>query len=100
MRFRKTLTFLIRAAVVVFVLSAWAHLPQMPLTQGQVQSPVRDGFGDESGTKLIEQHGINFAPAEDFIRSSRPREGHVSGPSGWPAARGAHMPACSWGYWD
>jgi hypothetical protein len=27
---------------------------------------VRDGFGDESGAKLIEQRGIDFAPSEDF----------------------------------
>jgi hypothetical protein len=30
---------------------------------------VRDGFGDESGAKLIEQHGIVFAPSEDFIQT-------------------------------
>jgi len=30
---------------------------------------VRDGFGDESGAKLIEQRGIDFAPAEDFMQS-------------------------------
>ncbi len=30
---------------------------------------VRDGFGDESGAKLIEQRGIDFAPAEDFIQT-------------------------------
>ena len=30
---------------------------------------VRDGFGDESGAKLIEQRGIDFAPSEDFIQS-------------------------------
>jgi tetratricopeptide (TPR) repeat protein len=30
---------------------------------------VRDGFGDESGVKLIEQRGIDFAPAEVFIQS-------------------------------
>src|SRR5208282_3037090 len=27
------------------------------------------GFGDESGAKLIEQRGIDFAPAEDFIQT-------------------------------
>jgi hypothetical protein len=27
---------------------------------------VRDGFGDESGAKLIEQRGIDFAPSEDL----------------------------------
>ena len=30
---------------------------------------VRDGFGDESGAKLIEQRGIDFAPAEDFYQT-------------------------------
>jgi hypothetical protein len=28
-----------------------------------------DGLGDESGAKLIEQRGIDFAPAEDFLQS-------------------------------
>ena len=32
---------------------------------------VRDGFGDESGAKLIEQRDIDFAPAEDFIQRFR-----------------------------
>jgi tetratricopeptide (TPR) repeat protein len=30
---------------------------------------VRDGFGDESGAKLIEQRGIDFAPSEDFCQT-------------------------------
>ena len=30
---------------------------------------VRDGFGDESGAKLIEQRGIDFAPTEDFLQT-------------------------------
>ena len=30
---------------------------------------VRDGFGDESGAKLIEQRGIGFAPSEDFLQT-------------------------------
>ena len=38
-------------------------------TQEQVVSMVRDGFGDESGAKLIEQRGIDFAPAEDFLQT-------------------------------
>jgi tetratricopeptide (TPR) repeat protein len=42
---------------------------QKPFTQDQVQGLVRDGLGDESGAKLIEQRGIDFAPAEDFMRS-------------------------------
>jgi hypothetical protein len=37
--------------------------------QEQVVSTVRDGFGDESGAKLIEQRGIDFAPSEDFYQT-------------------------------
>jgi len=40
-----------------------------PFTQDQVISRVRDGFGDESGAKLIEQRGIDFDPSEDFIQT-------------------------------
>ena len=43
--------------------------PAKPFTQEQVSSMVRDGFGDESGAKLIELRGIDFAPAEDFMQS-------------------------------
>ena len=67
MRFGKTLTLLMLAMGLVFVLSAWAQ--QKPLTRDQVQSLVRDGLGDESGAKLIELRGIDFAPAEDFMQS-------------------------------
>jgi hypothetical protein len=34
---------------------------------------VRDGFGDESGAKLIEQRGIDFAPSEDFLPNPQGR---------------------------
>jgi len=91
MRFRKTLTFLILA--LVLALPAWAQQkivapgfspahadlkvsattpgtsPAKPFTQEQVSNMVRDGFGDESGAKLIEQRGINFTPSEDFIQT-------------------------------
>jgi len=40
--------------------------PGEPFTQDQVQGLVRDGLGDESGAKLIEQRGIDFAPAVAF----------------------------------
>jgi hypothetical protein len=43
--------------------------PAKPFTHEQVSNMVRDGFGDESGAKLIEQRGIDFAPAEDFLQS-------------------------------
>jgi len=52
MRFPKTLTFLILTIALVSALPAWAQ--QKPFTQEQVVSMVRDGFGDESGAKLIE----------------------------------------------
>jgi tetratricopeptide (TPR) repeat protein len=67
MRFRKTLTLLMLAVGLVFALSAWAQ--QKPLTQDQVQSLVRSGLGDETGAKAIEQRGIDFAPAEDFMQT-------------------------------
>jgi tetratricopeptide (TPR) repeat protein len=50
----------------VFALPAWAQ--QKPFTRDQVQGLVRDGLGDELGAKLIEQRGIDFAPAEDFLQ--------------------------------
>src|ERR1022692_978226 len=40
--------------------------PAKPFTQEQISNRVRDGFGDDSGAKLIAQRGINFAPSEDF----------------------------------
>ena len=67
MRFRKTLILFMLARGLVFALSAWAQ--QKPFTREQISSMVRDGFGDESDAKLIEQRGIDFAPAEDFLQS-------------------------------
>jgi tetratricopeptide (TPR) repeat protein len=46
-----------------------ASAQQKPFTQAQVSSMVQNGFGDESGVRLIEQRGIDFAPAEDFLQS-------------------------------
>jgi tetratricopeptide (TPR) repeat protein len=42
---------------------------QKPFTQEQVVSMVRAGLGDESGARLIEQRGIDFAPSEDFVQT-------------------------------
>ena len=67
MRFRKMLTILMLAMGLVLALSAWAQ--QKPFTREQVRGLVRDGLGDESGAKLIEQRGIDFAPAEDFLQT-------------------------------
>ena len=41
----------------------------MALTQKQVESLVSSGLGDESGVKVVEERGIDFAPGEDFLRS-------------------------------
>ena len=43
--------------------------PAKPFTEVQVINMVRAGLGDDSGAKLIEQRGIDFAPAEDFMQS-------------------------------
>jgi len=67
MRFPKTLTFFMLATALAFPLPAWAQ--QKPFTQEQVGNMVRAGLGDDSGAKLIEQRGIDFAPAEDFMQS-------------------------------
>jgi hypothetical protein len=50
-------------------LHAGAQQNQKPFTQEQVVSMVRAGLGDDSGAKLIEQRGIDFAPSEDFIQT-------------------------------
>ena len=42
---------------------------QKPFTREQVSKMVRAGLGDDSGAKLIEQRGIDFAPAEEFIQT-------------------------------
>jgi hypothetical protein len=42
---------------------------QKPFTQEQVSNMVRAGLGDESGAKLIEQRGIDFAPSEGFCQT-------------------------------
>ena len=42
---------------------------EQPYTQKQVSNMVRAGLGDDFGAKLIEQRGIDFAPADDFLQS-------------------------------
>jgi len=67
MRFRRTLTILMLVIGLVFAIHAWAQ--QKPLTQDQVQGLVRNGLGDDSGAKLIQQRTIDFAPTDDFLQS-------------------------------
>jgi hypothetical protein len=66
MRLRKTPTFLILMTALVFAVPAWAH--QKPFTQEQVSNMMRAGLGDETGTKAIQQRGIDFVPTEDFLQ--------------------------------
>jgi len=56
-------------AAMLPALPAGAQQNPRPFTQDQVRAMMRDGFGDESGAKLIEQRGIDFAPSEDFIQT-------------------------------
>lgn len=67
MSFPRTLTFFALATGLVFALSVWAQ--PKPFTQEQVSNIVRDGFGDESGARLIGQRGIDFAPVEGFLQA-------------------------------
>jgi len=67
MKLRMKLTLSMLAVGLVFALSTWAQ--QKPFTQEQVNNMVRAGLADESGAKLIEQRGIDFAPAEEFIQT-------------------------------
>ncbi|MFZ0961389.1 MAG: hypothetical protein WAO35_10845 [Terriglobia bacterium] len=46
-----------------------ATSPAKPFTQEQLSKMVQAGLGDDSGAKLIEQRGIDFAPSEDFIQT-------------------------------
>lgn len=67
MRFLNTLTFLILTAGMVVAPSAWAQ--QKPFTQEQITNMVQAGLGEETGAKAIEQRGIDFTPAADFLQS-------------------------------
>jgi tetratricopeptide (TPR) repeat protein len=67
MKFRRALTFLMLAMGLVFAPCTWAQ--QKPLTQDQILGLVHNGLGDDSGAKLIQQRGIDFAPTEDFLQA-------------------------------
>jgi len=64
---RPVVTILLIVIAVILTLPMRAQ--QKPFTQEQVGNMVRAGLGDDSGAKLIEQRGIDFAPAEDFLQS-------------------------------
>ena len=67
MRHRLGLTIFMLAIGLIQPLPVRAQ--QKPFTQEQISNMVRDGFGDDSGAKLVEQRGIDFTPAEEFLQS-------------------------------
>jgi tetratricopeptide (TPR) repeat protein len=67
MRFPPLVILLLIALALTLAPANWAQ--QKPLAQDQVRGLVRGGLGDETGAKAIEQRGIDFAPAEDFLQS-------------------------------
>jgi len=91
MGFRLTLVFLILATGLVFALPPRAQ--QKPFTQEQVVSMVRAGLGDESGAKLIEQRGIDFAPSEHFYQNLKAAGALDCGSSSY---RFSSSPPCTW----
>ncbi len=50
-----------------------AAQPQQPkpLNKEQVVALVHNGLADESGARLVKDHGLDFAPAQDFVDSLR-----------------------------
>ena len=67
MGLRPLAILLMLAMALTSIPTVWAQ--QKPFTQEQISNMVRAGLGDESGAKLIEQCGIDFAPAEDFLQT-------------------------------
>ena len=55
--------------IIAVILPLPLRAQQKPFTQEQVSNMVRAGLGDDSGAKLIDQSGIDFAPSEDFYQT-------------------------------
>ncbi len=66
---RHWLTTTVLMLMTALILALPVQAQQKPFTQDQVKGMVRDGLGDETGAKAIEQRGIDFAPTEDFIQT-------------------------------
>jgi len=66
---RKAVAILI--FIIPIVLPLLLKSQEKPFIQEQVSNMVRAGLGDDSGAKLIEQRGIDFAPKEDYIQTLR-----------------------------
>jgi len=58
-----------RSVYAAVMLALPMRAQEKPFTQEQLSNMVRDGFGDESGARLIEQRGIDFVPVEHFVQS-------------------------------
>ena len=69
MAHRSLATILIFVTTMFLAMPANAQQNPKPFTQDQVQGMVRDGLGDDTGAKAIEQRGVDFAATEDFIQS-------------------------------
>ena len=67
MRHRSLVALLMLVIAMILALPAGAQ--QKPFTQDQVRGMVRDGLGDETGAKAIEERGIDFVPSEDFLQT-------------------------------
>jgi hypothetical protein len=68
-RSRVAILILVLPIILALAFALTAGAQQKPFTQEQVSNMVRAGLGDDSGAKLIEQRGIDFAPAEDFLQT-------------------------------
>jgi len=66
MGIRKTIVLLVLVMGLACALPLRAQ--EKPFTQDQISNMVRDGFGDDSGAKLVEQRGIDFTPGQDFLQ--------------------------------
>jgi len=66
MKLRNALTLILLAVGMLCAPSAWAQ--EKPFTEQQVLDMVRAGLGNDSGTKLIMQRGIDFTPTQDFLK--------------------------------
>ena len=66
MKFRNALTVVLLVMGFAFALPAGAQ--EKPFTEQQVLDMVRAGLGNDSGTKLIVQRGIDFTPTQDLLK--------------------------------
>jgi hypothetical protein len=80
MRYHPVVTLLILVVALIFAPAAGAQekpvapTPALagsakPFTQDQIQAMARAGLADETGAKAIEQRGLDFVPAEEFLQS-------------------------------